>query len=134
MRTNPKKQTKMDAQCPNVCAGFTADPENTEMTVVVKLDQLALIDGADAQLSLDGRDDRRSLEECASKVLNRSRHLRLAARQLVVEPNDGNIFLSSALLGFDQTSCAIAADYETACDFGIEGTAMSSFLDTTIKR
>ena len=47
-----------------------------------------------------------------------------------MEPYDADVFFSGALLGLDKSGCAVEADDETACDFGIEGSAMSCFLNS----
>jgi hypothetical protein len=52
----------MHTESSDVGAGFAADPEHAQMPVVVKLVELALVDGTDTKLSLDGRNKRWSLE------------------------------------------------------------------------
>lgn len=81
------------------------------------------------KLSLDCRDKRGPLEECAGESLQCSSKLRLSARELVVKPYDADIFFTSTLLGFDESSCAIQADDQAASDLGIQGSTMSGFFD-----
>ena len=57
----------MHAERSNVRSSFARDPEDGEMTVVVEFDEVALVDGSDSQLSLDGGNERRSLEECSGE-------------------------------------------------------------------
>lgn len=53
----------MDAKRPNVRAGLAGDPENTEVAVIIELDKLGFVDGSDTELALDGRNQRRTLEQ-----------------------------------------------------------------------
>lgn len=105
-----EQQTQVHAQGTDVGAGLARDPEDAEVAVVVELDQLALVDGTDAQLALDGRDEGRALEQRAGKGLERLGEGWLAARDGVVEADDGNVLLTSALLGLDKAGSAINAD------------------------
>lgn len=54
------------------------------MPIVVELVELALVDGPDAQLTFDGRDQRWSLEQSARECLQGPGELGFAAGQLVV--------------------------------------------------
>lgn len=45
-----------------------------------------------------------------------------------METNDADVFLSSALLGFNESSGSVDAYDKTTCDFWIEGTGVSGFL------
>jgi hypothetical protein len=91
------------------------------------------VDGTDTELTLDGRNERWSLEESTSQGLEGARKLRLASRQLVVHANDANILLSSSLLRLDETGRAIDADDEAASDLGVKGTAVASLLNPMIQ-
>lgn len=77
------------------------------MALVVELNNLALVNGSDTKLTLDGRDQRRSLEEGAGESLKGTRKLGLAAGDLVVESDDADILLTSALLGLDETRSSV---------------------------
>lgn len=131
MAANTEQQTEMHTQSTDVRARLAADPENTQVALVVELDELTLVDGTDTQLALDGGDQRRSLEQGTSEGLEGTGELCLATGELVVQSDDGNIFLSGALLGLDETGGAVDADDEAPRDLGIEGTTVASFLDTT---
>lgn len=130
VRANTKQQTQVDTERPDVRAGLTADPEDTEVAIVVELDELGLVDGSDTQLALDGRDQRRALEKRAGEQLKGTRELGLTAGDLVVESYDGDVFLSGSLLGLDQARGTVDTDDQTSCDFRIEGTAVAGLLDT----
>ncbi len=59
----------MDADGPRVEAGLHGDPEDAHVALLVVLQQLALVDGAHAQLALHSADERRPLEEGAFQLL-----------------------------------------------------------------
>lgn len=123
-----EEETKVDAEGSDVGTSLAADPEDTEVTVIVKLDELALVDGSDTELALDGRDQRGTLEERTGEGLEGTGELGLAAGQLVVQADDGDVLLSSTLLRLDQTSGAVNADNQTSCNLGVEGSAVAGLL------
>lgn len=88
----------MDTERSNICASFAADVEDGEVAVIVKLKELLAVDGTDAELTLDGRDERGALEEGTGQNFESPRELRLAAGKFVVEADDCNILLSGTLL------------------------------------
>jgi len=105
-----QQKTKMDTQSTNISTGLARDPENTEMTLVIKLKQTALVDRADTELALNSRNQRGTLEQCASQGLKGLSKSRLAAGNSVVEANAADVFLARTLLGLDETRGAIDAD------------------------
>jgi hypothetical protein len=115
-------------ECSDVGAGLAADPEDTEVTVVVELDELRLVDGSDTELTLNGRDQGGSLEQGTSEELEDASKLRPAARDLVVEAHNGDILLSGSLLGLDETCGTVDADNKTTGDLGIKSTAVAGLL------
>jgi len=88
------------------------------------------MDGSDTELTLDGGNERGALEESSGERLKGTRKLRLASRELVVHANDADILLSGSLLGLDETGSAINADDEATSDLGVEGTTVTSLLDS----
>lgn len=120
MRADTKQQTQMNTQSTDVSASFAADPEYTEVTVIVEFIKLALVNCADTELTLDCGDQRRTLEKGTSECLESSSELRFAARDLVMETNDADVFLSGTLLGLDQASGTVDTDDQAASDLGIE--------------
>lgn len=128
--TNTKQQTQVHTQGSDIGTGLAAHPEHTQVAVIVKLNQLALVDGSDTQLSLDGGNQRRALEQGTGEGLEGAGELGLAARQLVMETNDGNVLLSGSLLGLDQSSRSIDTDNQTSRDLGVEGTAVTGLLNS----
>lgn len=130
MGTNTQQKTQVHTQSSNVGTSLAAHPEDTQVAVIVKLNQLALVDGSDTELTLDGRNQRRALEQGASKGLEGTSELSLATRQLVVKADDGNILLSGSLLRLDQSSRSVDTDDQAARDLGIEGTTVTSLLNS----
>ncbi len=56
-----QQEAQVHAERANVGAGLAGHPKDGQVLVLVKLDQLLLVDCADAQLALDGADQRRPL-------------------------------------------------------------------------
>lgn len=54
MAADANEQAEVHAQGTNIGAGFAAHPERSEVALIVEFQELGLVDGADAQLSLDG--------------------------------------------------------------------------------
>jgi hypothetical protein len=127
--TNTEEKTKVHAEGTDVGSGFAADPEDTELPLVVKLVEVALVDGTDTKLTLDGRDQRGTLEKRTGEGLESARKLRLAAGELVMKADDANVLLSGTLLGLDETGGAVNADNQTSSDLGVEGSAVTSLLN-----
>jgi len=98
----------------DISTSLTRDPEDTKVALLIVLNELGLIDGTDTELTLDGRDKRRTLVASTSELLKSLGDLLGLAR--TVETNDGNVLLTSALLRLDETSGAINADEEVTSD------------------
>jgi hypothetical protein len=126
--TDTEKETQVNTEGSNISTSLAADPEDTEVSVVVELDELALVNGSDTELTLDGRDQRGALEERTGKGLESAGELGLAAGQLVVKADDSHILLSGTLLGLDKTSGTVNANDQATSDLGIEGTTVSSLF------
>lgn len=123
-----EEETQVDAQGTDVGTGLAADPEDTQVAVVVELDELALVDGSDTELALDGGDQGRALEEGTGQGLEGAGELGLAAGELVVKADDGNVLLTGTLLGLDEAGGAVDADNQAAGNLGIEGTTVTSLF------
>lgn len=118
----------MDTQSTHIGTSFTADPEDSQMSIVIKLEKLALVDGSDTELTLDGRNQRRTLEQGTSESLHGLSELLFIVKS-IVKTKDAHVLLTSTLLGLDQTGGAVDTDDQTSSDFGIESTTVASFLD-----
>lgn len=125
-----EKETEMDAKGSDIGTGLARNPEDTEVTVIVELDELGLVNGADTKLALDGRNQRRSLEEGTGEGLQGRGKSSLAAGDAVVEADNANVLLTSTLLGLDESGGTVDADNQAAGDLGIESTGVASLLDT----
>lgn len=129
-----EEETQVDTEGTDVGTSLTADPEDTEVALVVELVVLALVDGTDTELTLDGRDQRGTLEERTSEGLQSADELSLAAGDLVVKADDTDILLTGTLLGLDQTGGTVNADDETSSNLGIEGTTVTGLLRSNGKQ
>jgi hypothetical protein len=58
-----EEETQVDTEGTDVGTGLARDPEDAEVAVVVELDELGLVNGTDTELTLDGRDQGRTLEQ-----------------------------------------------------------------------
>lgn len=128
VRTNAKKKTEVNTQSTNVSSCLAADPENTKVSVIVELEKLALVDGSDTKLALDGRDKRRSLEESTSQGFQSASELGLATGDLVVETDNANIFLPGTLLRLDQTGRTVDANDQASSDLRVECTTVTGLF------
>jgi len=113
----------------HVGTGLASNPEDGQVAVVVKLDQLGLVDGTDTELTLDGRDQRRALEESTGQGLEGLGEL-LLRLDGVVEAEDADVLLTGTLLGLDQAGGAVNADNQASSDLGVEGAGVTGLLDT----
>ena len=130
MRANTSQKTQVNAERSDVGTSLAADPEDTEMSIIIEFKQLAFVDGAHAQLTLNGGDEWRSLEEGTGQGLEGASELRLAAGKLVVESDDADILLTSTLLRLDKAGCAVDTDDQAAGNFWVEGAAVAGLLNT----
>jgi hypothetical protein len=99
------------------------------MALVVKLEELGLVDGSNTELTLDSGDQGGTLEESTSEGLKGTRE-RLLVRKSIVKTDDADVFLSGALLRLDKTGGTVDADNETTSDLGIQGSRVTSLLAT----
>ena len=105
--------TEMNAESSNVGTRLARDPEDGKVTIIVEAVSLGLKDGAYSKLTLDGRDQRGALEQSTGKGLEGLAKGKLSTENSVMESNDADIALASALLGFDEASRAVNA--KNAC-------------------
>lgn len=80
------------------------------MAVVIELDEFGLVDGSDTELTLNGRNKRRALEEGTGKSLECVCERCFASRDCVVESDDCDVLLACALLCLDESCGAIDTD------------------------
>lgn len=128
MGADTEQKTEVNAESPNVRSSLAANPEDTEVSLVVELVNLALVDGPNTELALDGGDQGRTLEQRTGQGLQSASELGLAAGDLVMETDHANVFLSGALLGFHETGGTVDADDQASSHLRVEGTAVAGFL------
>jgi hypothetical protein len=132
--TNTEQQTQVNTESTDVGTSLTADPEDTEVALIVELVQLALVDGTDTELTLDGRDQGRTLEESTSEGLEGTAELGLATGELVVQTDHADVLLTGTLLGLDQASGTVNADNQAASDLGVESTTVTGLLGSIMRK
>ena len=128
MRPHPEDHPQVHAQGTDVRPGLALDVEHAHVALVVKLEQLGLVDRPDAQLALHGRDERRALEEGARQLLHR-REEHLLRLDGVVEADHDHVLLTGVLLRLDQARGALHADDQAPRDLGVEGAGVARLLD-----
>lgn len=99
------------------------------MSVVVKLEEFRFVDGSDSELSLDGRDERWTLEESAGEGVDGLWEF-LDVIEGIVQPQDGHILLPGTLLRLDETGSSVNADDQTAGNLWVEGSRVTCLLDS----
>mmetsp|Transcript_10076 Transcript_10076/g.28250 ORF Transcript_10076/g.28250 Transcript_10076/m.28250 type:complete len:213 (-) Transcript_10076:533-1171(-) len=87
------EQTEVDAHGSDVRSGLARDPKDTQVALLIVLDELGFVNGADAKLTLHGRDEGRTLEEGAGQSFDGPVELAhvLYGR---VETDDADVFLT----------------------------------------
>jgi hypothetical protein len=122
-----KEHTEVDAEGTDVGTGLDVHAEDGESASLVKVEELRRVDGTDTELTLDGRDEGRALEESTSESLETADNVGLL--DLAVEAGDGDISLTGTLLGLDETRRAVKAHDQAASDLGVKGTRTTSLLN-----
>jgi len=106
--TGSKEEAEVKAESTDVGTRLAADVEDAEIALKIKFEELVLVDGSHTELTLDGRDERRTLEESTGEGLDGTSHLGLGL-DCVVKTENGNVLLTCALLGFDETCGSVYA-------------------------
>lgn len=130
MTADTEEETKVDTEGTDVGTGLARNVEDSELALVVEFEELAGVDGTDTELPLDSGNKRRTLEESTGEGLEGAGELGLSARELAVQTEDCNIFLSGALLALHETGSAVNADNQASSDLGIESSRVTSALNT----
>lgn len=148
--TDTQEESQVHAERTDVRSRLARDPEDTEVAVVVELDQLAVVDRTDTELTLDGRNEGRSLEEGSGESFDRSRE-GLLGLDRCVKTKDADVLLTCSrgvlgeqntrgreakqenrrtgtLLRLDQPRRAVDTDGQATRDLGIERSRVSSLL------
>jgi hypothetical protein len=90
-----ENKTEVNTERPDVRASLARGPEDGEVPLLIKLEQVALVHSPDPQLALHGRDERWPLEKRAGHGLQRTRE-RGRIRERVVQAKDTDILLTCA--------------------------------------
>ena len=108
----------MDTKGTDVGTSFAGDPEDTHVTLLVVIEELALIDGSDSKLLLNGGDQRRALEDRAGQAKQGLFNL-LDFLHMLMKLNDSNVLFTSRLLSLNETSGVVDAGNEAPSDLRI---------------
>jgi hypothetical protein len=73
MCADAEQEPKMHAQGANVRAGLARYPKHGQIPLLIKLEEFGFVHGANAQLSLDGGNERWSLEQRTGESLQGTR-------------------------------------------------------------
>eukprot|EP00128_Syssomonas_multiformis_P013854 Colp12_sorted_trinity150504_noHs@23833 len=122
-----REQTQVHAQRTDVGAGLAGHPEHAQVAGGVVLEHLGLVDRADAQLALHGRDERRALEQSSGEGVHGLVQL-AGVLQGTVESHDTDVLLTGALLGLHQAGGAVNADDQAASHLGIQSATVAGLL------
>lgn len=128
MAAGTGQQTQVYAEGPDVRPRLAAHPEDAEIPLRVVFDQFALVNGADAELTLDRRDQGRALEERPSQRLDGAVEA-LCVVEGRMQADDADILLPRRLLRLDEARRAIDADDEAAGDLRVECTGVAGLFD-----
>jgi len=124
MSAAAKNVADVNALSSDVGTGLARNPKDTHISLLVVVEELALVDGTNTELLLDGRDQRRSLEDGADQA-GESLLNSLDLLDVLMKLEYGDVLLTSGLLSLNQTSGVVDASNEATCDFGIEGTRVT---------
>jgi hypothetical protein len=128
VRTDTEQETEMDTECSDIGTSFTRDPEDTQVSLVVVFEHLGFVDRSDTQLTLDGGDQGRSLEQGTCQGLQCTGETLFSIGYGLMESNDTDVFLSCALLGLDESGSSVDTDDQASGDLGIQGTRVTSLF------
>jgi hypothetical protein len=73
MAADTEQEAKMYAECPDVCACLTRNPEHSEVAFFIKFQQFRFMDSANTKLPLHSRNEWRTLEESSCEGLQSTR-------------------------------------------------------------
>ena len=119
----------VDAHGTDVSSSLAADPEDAEVTLLVVLDELRLVDRPHTELLLDGRDEWGTLEAGTSEGLESLLHLLLGLIDLGMQLDDGDVLLTSGLLGLHKSGRIADAGDEAASDLGVKRAGVAGLFD-----
>ena len=132
--TGTNQQTQVHAQGTDISTSLAIEPDDTEVALIVELQHLALVDGSHTESLLHSRDQRRTLEEGTRESLHSLAELLLTG--VGMKTDHGNVLLTSALLGFYQSSSAVNANNQISCNLRIEGSTVARLFhlqDTSVE-
>lgn len=118
----------MDTEGTNVSTSLTVNPDDTQISLLIVIEEVELVDVSNTELLLDSRDKRRSLE---TGTLERFESLLqfLDFVNFTVELEYGDVNFTGRLLGLNETSRVVKARDKATSDLRIKGTGVTSLLE-----
>src|SRR5579859_934080 len=99
MSTHPQQQSQMHTKRTNIRPSLTTHPKHSQPSLIIKFQQLTLMNSSNPQLSLHRRNKRRSLKQRPCQILNGPRQRSVGGKR-VVQAEDTDVFFSGGLLRF----------------------------------
>jgi hypothetical protein len=128
VRTTSEEVTEMDTEGTDIGSSFAGNPEDTEISLFIVLNELQLVDLSDSQFLLDSGNQRGSLETGTGELVEGTLDfVNFIDRGMELE--DTHVFFTGGLLGLDKSGGVLNADNEASSDLGIESTTVSGLLD-----
>jgi hypothetical protein len=118
----------MDTEGTNVSTSLTVNPDDTQISLLIVIEEVELVDVSHTELLLDSRDKRRSLE---TGTLERFKSLLqfLDFVNFAVELEYGDVNFTGRLLGLNETSRVVKARDKATSDLRVKGTGVTSLLE-----
>mmetsp|Transcript_10808 Transcript_10808/g.17906 ORF Transcript_10808/g.17906 Transcript_10808/m.17906 type:complete len:230 (-) Transcript_10808:152-841(-) len=126
--TGSHQETKVDTEGTNVGSRFTFDPKDTEISLGIKFQKFGIVNGSYAQLSLDSRNEGRSLKERSRQCFDSS--MKLAGFfDSGMKAHYTDVLLTCRLLCLDQPRGAVNAHNKTASHLWIQCSRVTRLFD-----
>jgi hypothetical protein len=125
--TGAENESEMHTESSDIGSGFTRNPENSKVTLLIILEKSRFMDGTNTQTALDGRDQRRTLIQGTTKSVETTLDFGLVG--ISMETCDGNVLLTCSLLALDETRSTLDANDQTSSNLGIQRSTVSSLFD-----
>jgi len=128
VRSASEEVTEMDTEGTDVGSGLTRDPQNTEVSLFIVLNELELVDLSDSQFLLDSGNQRGSLETGSGELVESTLNF-VNFIDGGMELEDTHVLFTGGLLGLDESGGVLNADNEASSDLGIESSTVTGLLD-----
>jgi hypothetical protein len=128
VRTTSEEVTEMDTKSTDIGSSFAGNPEDTEISLFIVLNEFQFVNFSNSQFLLDSRNQRRSLETGSGKLVEGTLNF-INFIDGSMELKDTHVLFTGGLLGLDESSGVFNADNEASSDLRIESSTVSGLLD-----